>query len=148
MVIQTYSEAIFMKNKKKDGARHTSVTLLLATLTHAAVFAACILLGSLILFNGQNPTSLVGTASLLSFIIGGAISGFCVSRALGRHGFSLSAASALIFTLILLIISAVLSNGKVSPRALMNYLCYLPTAMLFAFIATRRKVSRKKRRRR
>ena len=137
-----------MKNKKKDGTRHTPTTLFLATLAHAAVFAVAILVGSLVLFNGQNPAPLIGAASLLSFIIGGAISGFCVSRALGRRGFSLSSASALIFALVLLIISAVISNGKISPRALMNYLCYLPTAILFAFIATRRRSGAKKRRRR
>ena len=148
MVIQTYSEAFFMKNKKKGDGGRTPRALLPATLSHMAIFIIAVFIGSAILFMQPNPTALVGAASLSAFIVSGAISGFLNSRMLGRGGFAISSASALIFTLILFIISAVSSGGKIPSRALMNYLCYLPTAVLFAFIATRRRENRKRRRRR
>ena len=136
-----------MKNRKKSGEGSPFRALIIGTLVHGAFFAFSILIGAAILYAGKNPTAVIEAAALAALIAGGALSGFSVSKKCGEGGFGKASASAVIFTLVMVIIGALICGGSLSPRALMNYACYLPTAVLFAFIAARKPKQKRHRRR-
>ena len=136
-----------MKKRKNSHSGSRARALAVGALVHGLLFVIAMLIGSAIIFLQSDPTSVLDIGALIAFISGGALSGFLVSKKHAEGGLALSSASALIFTLVLVIISIIASGGKVAPRALMNYACYLPTAVLFAFIAARKPKPKRRRRR-
>lgn len=136
-----------MKKRKKSGEGSPFRALIIGTLVHGAFFTFSILIGAAVLYAGKNPTAIIEIAALTALIAGGALSGFSVSKKCGAGGFAKSSASAVIFTLIMIIIGALICGGSLSQRALMNYTCYLPTAVLFAYIATRKPQQKRHKRR-
>lgn len=94
----------------------------------------------------ENPTRSIGIASMISFLLSGAITGFVISKVKRERGRIYSVVTALIFILCILIISFIVGKGDAPLATLMNCVCYLLINLLFSFVV--RKQSTRKRRRR
>ncbi len=92
------------------------------------------LISSTILSVVENPSKILMLVGLIGFVSGGAVSGFSIAKFKGRGGAITSILSSLIFVVVMLIVSAILSRGHVSGAVFMNYLCYLLASSLFAYL--------------
>ena len=132
-----------LKRKSKNGGSVPKT--LTAFFIAAGMFVAVCLITSVIAFCTADPMSLVKPFSICALIISAALASFISSK---RGGMASAILSALIFTLIMLIFGVVISGGKTNAGALINYVCYMLTSLLFAYLASRAPKKRWQRRRR
>ena len=92
----------------------------------------------------DNPTRHIGTFALAAMILAAATGGLCSTAIRGEKDIRHSALISLATVLIMLLINVILSSGRVSGSAFMNYGCYYGVFLLSSLI----KISRKTKRRR
>ena len=117
------------KSRSQRGA------LIFGTLFSAAIFLILTFCASVLLSFTKNPLGASGLTSFAVLLITGAISGFCTAKYKGECGILPSSASAVIFALILLGAGLIVSGGKIATVSLVNILCYVALAVIFAFLA-------------
>jgi hypothetical protein len=96
------------------------------------VFALTAALTSLAVLNAENPSEHIGLASLAVILISAPISGYSLSRYLGKDGF-LRAVTSLLLTALLFIVIGAFSGG-ITPACLMNAASYLGIGAASAFL--------------
>ena len=123
-----------MKKHKRRGVSGGIGSLVLGILYSFAFIIALALLAAIFLAGAKSPLKNLGAVSLGVFLIGALLSGFVNSKRGGEGGFLYSLITALVFTLALLAISLIASDGRLSGMHFMNCACYLPAAALAAFL--------------
>ena len=132
--------------KKRSKFKMTGVaTVFVGVGASFGILIILTLLGAALISSLADPLSSIKTASLVLFLISGAVSGFVVAKFKSEGGILLSALSSLIFSLMLIAVSLICNKGSVGGGILMNALCYFLIAALFAFFG--RKRERRSRRR-
>ena len=91
----------------------------------------------------DDPTRLLGLFSLASMLLAGIIGGICCARIKGDGGVRFAALVALAIVLLMLLINVILSEGRVSGAAFMNYGCYMGIYSLSAFLGKKTDKHRK-----
>ena len=118
--------------------------LLLTLAINLIALVAITLLSAVIAYCTEDPLALVKPLSLAAVILSAAASGFLASRLFGMGE---SVLGALIITLILFTVGLIAKRGAVEAGAVINYLSYIGTSVLFAYFATKRgRVKRRRRR--
>ena len=82
----------------------------------------------------DDPTEHIGLFSLASMILAGVVGGISCARIKGDGGVRFAALVALAIVLLMLLINVILSEGRVSGAAFMNYGCYMGIYSLSAFL--------------
>lgn len=100
---------------------------------------------SLMLSGMSDPIRYIGIASLIAFLISGAVSGLATAKYKGQGGVKSALISSLIFIAIIFLISLVISKGSVSGGIFMNYVCYIMLSLLTAALSSREKKHRRRR---
>ncbi len=103
--------------------------------------ASALIVGAL-----DDPTKYLGVFSLGAMLLSAIAGGVCCARIKGEGGVRFAALVALAIVLVMLLINVIISAGKVSGGAFMNYGCYLGTFALSAFIGKKKEGHRKHRR--
>jgi hypothetical protein len=95
-----------------------------------------------------DPTGKIGIFTLIMLIVSSAVSGIFTSwqNPTEKIGFSMTAALGI--TLVMLLIGIIISAGKLSGGAFMNYGCYFGTYALLSYLGMRAKDKRKRKMRR
>ena len=133
-----------MKNRRFSSKKKTNLkTVIFGVILNAAAFAIFALFLAFILSGTKNPLGLAGYTSLALLVTCGAVGGFFTSKYKGENGTLPSAISAVIFALII-IFSGLIMSGSTSGVTIVNTIFYVISAILFAYLAARRK--RRKRR--
>ena len=127
--------------KKHRGANKTAT--LSRTLLFGVGISFTVLLIFTLVFSGlimatTNPVGNVKTVSLAVLLVSGAVSGFTVSKMKGDRGIFASFVSALIFVVIIIALSLILTKGKVGAVVFMNCLCYLLVSAFSSFFGRKR----------
>lgn len=110
----------------------------------AAAFFATVLICAIILGKTENPTSMIGIASTCAFYVTSACAGLATSRYKGEGGVLPAVLSALTFSLVLLVISAIICDGRVPAITAINLGAYVLISALFAIIGKRRAPRRRR----
>ena len=131
------------KGKKQTKTDGRGGLFLMSLGISLGILLAASLIMSAVAYSSADPTGKIGIYSLVSLIVSAALAGFIASRLSDSVG--LSTLTALATVLILILVGAVISGGKLGLGALMNYLCYFGVATLFSLFAKKR-VRRHKRR--
>lgn len=127
---------------KKKSNRGTFYGMLLSLLISLLILAAVSITVSAISYSTKDPMSLVKPLSVTAIILSAALSSFISAR---KFGSGAAAISSLVFTLIMLTVGIISSSGMVSLGAFINYLCYVGTALLFIYLASRKPKRRRHR---
>ena len=121
------------KQTKKDARGRLFLMCLGISL---GILLAASLIMSAVAYSSSDPTGKIGIYSLASLIISAALAGFIGSRLSDSVG--VATLTALATVLILILVGAVISGGRLGLGALMNYLCYFGVATLFSLFAKKR----------
>ena len=130
--------------KKEKGSVKT---LLLGVPVQVLSLAICVFITGLVASASENPTSIVGLLSIIALLLSGLISGFVISKYKGEGGMLISTLSALLFSLILLLVGIISAKGELSFGVLINYVCYVAAAALGALLGKHRTSHIKRRKR-
>ena len=117
-----------LKNTLKTGWS----AVLLGAAASLLVFALVAALASLAALSAENPSEHIGLASLAVILTSSAISGYSLSRYLGKDGFLRAIASLLVTALLFIVIGAF--SGGITPACLMNAASYLGVGAVSAFL--------------
>jgi ribose/xylose/arabinose/galactoside ABC-type transport system permease subunit len=92
-----------------------------------------------------DPTGKIGIFTLIMLIVSSAVSGIFTSwqNPTEKIGFSMTAALGI--TLVMLLSGIIISAGKLSGGAFMNYGCYFSIYTLFSYLGSKGKGRRRKR---
>ena len=82
----------------------------------------------------EDPASKIGVFSLLAMLASAFVSGVFTAKFRGDCGLGFPALISLMVVLIMLLINVIISGGKVSGAAFMNYGCYLGVYVLSSLI--------------
>ncbi len=133
-----------MKKHKRRGMSGGISSFLFGVLLSFGFLISLSLIASIFLISAKNPTKNLGAVSLAVLLICALISGFVNSKRGGENGIAYSVVTSLSFTLLLVIISLILTKGKMGGMLFMNYLCYMMVAAFSAFLGKRRKRTRRR----
>lgn len=134
-----------MSVKKNSSEMKNIYKILLCALISLGVLPAVCLTATATAYCTSDPMSLVKTASIAATVISAAISAFVSAR---KFGMWCATIGSLIFTLGAMSTGIILSSGDIKAGALINCVCYMATAALFAYFAThknKRKIRRRSR---
>ena len=96
------------------------------------------LFSALILDGLKDPTKNIGVFSLSAMVLSAILSGVLCSRIKGESGLRFASLVGLAVVLLMLLINVIISSGKVSLSAFMNYGCYLGAYILSAYLGRKR----------
>ena len=96
------------------------------------------LFSALILDGLKDPTKNIGVFSLSAMVLSAILSGVLCSRIKGESGLRFASLVGLAVVLLMLLINVIISSGKVSLAAFMNYGCYLGAYILSAYLGRKR----------
>lgn len=131
-------------NSRRKASLSLPYSVLLSVIFSVLAFTVCALIGSAFLMMTENPTGKIKIASLIIFLVSGAISGFSVS-ALRKNGGILCAILSAGITSILIIATGLLFSGGSTGGALfMNALCYMLVCALFSYLGGKRPTKRRR----
>lgn len=116
--------------------------VIISTLTLIAVSFICSVVASL----NANPSALIGTMTLVSIILSAAVGGSIITRICGEEGVKITTLTALLVSLIMMLIGLISNHGALPTSGIMNYICYLLTSVFFGVVARRRAGAKKHRR--
>ena len=116
-------------------ARSSKSALIFGTVFTASIFFILTFCASILLSFTKNPLGASGIVSFAVLLLTGALSGFCTAKYKGDYGVLPSSASAIIFALILLGAGLIVSGGKIATVSLINLMCFVALAIIFAFLA-------------
>ena len=131
--------------KKSVGGAGTAKLFLICFAISVILILLFSLISSAIVGSLDDPTESVGIFSLGTMLIAAALSGIISTRIKGEGGLRFSTLVALSVVLIMLLINVIISSGRVSGGAFMNYGCYLGVVALSAFLGRKREGHRKHR---
>ena len=126
------------RHKKRREAPGSITVMLLGVLASAILTALLSFIFSFIALSMANPDGAVGIFSIAALIITAAITGFTLSRVKGEGGVLLSTLSALLFTLILLLIGLIASGGALPLGCIINYVCFIAVSAISSLLGRRR----------
>ena len=134
-----------MKRHRGSKAERTLPGVLLfgVIFSFAVLFVISLLLCGVIM-NTSNPTGSIKTASLISLLLSGGISGLVIAKRRGDGGVVTALVSSLIFIGVLLSVALIFSKGKVNGVIFMNSLCYMMISVFFSFFAKKRQRHRRR----
>ena len=96
------------------------------------------LLSALILDGLKDPTKNIGMFSLGAMILSAMLSGVLCARIKAESGLRFASLVGLAVVLLMLLINVIISSGRVSLSAFMNYGCYLGAYILSAYLGRKR----------
>ena len=82
----------------------------------------------------EDPASKIGIFALISMLTAAFVSGIFTSKFKGDGGLGFTALLSLMVVLIMLLINVIISGGRVSGSAFMNYGCYLGVFILSSLL--------------
>ena len=123
---------------KRSGGGEVARTFLICFAISVLLILLFSLISAVIVGSLDDPTKSVGLFSLATMLLSAAVSGVVSSRIKGEGGLKFATLVALAVVLIMLLVNVIISNGKVSGGAFMNYGCYLGVAALSAFLGRKR----------
>lgn len=86
----------------------------------------------------KDPTALTGAFTLLTLLIAGAVSGFCISRLGGDGGVLVAILSSVVSTSAMILVGLILKKGALPLGAVLNLLAFLAVSVVFALLGKRR----------
>ena len=92
------------------------------------------LIAALIVSRLDDPTSKLGLYSLLAMLVAAGLSGMITVKTGGDGDLRFSVLVSLAVVLLMLLINVIISSGKISLGAIMNYVCYIGSYLLGALI--------------
>ena len=98
---------------------------------------AVALTATFVCYLSNDPMAISELASLVSLLIGGAVSGFIFPRLCRDTSIIPTVLSGVIFSLVLLAAGLLLSNGALPLKMLTNMLCYLGVSLLASLLSRR-----------
>lgn len=132
--MRKYKKSLTLPKSIILGVLFSFITLLVITLV-----------SSFVVLRFKNPTNLVPTASLVVFVLCGTVSGFSLSKLKGDGGMAFALITGLTFIFLFIIVSLILTKGRVPGMLFMNALCYLLVSAFWAFIGKKRQAKRRRR---
>ena len=120
----------FKKNAKNGTAYKIGISFLIS----AATLSAISLLSAVIAYCTHDPLSLIKPLSIAAIIISAAVSAFITTKI---YSITNAILSSLMLTLIMLT-AGIIAVGGIRPSAMLNYACYMATAALFSYFASRK----------
>ncbi len=134
-----------MSFKKSSARRGVFSKICLSLLISAAILLALCAVATAVAYFTPDPMSLVKPLSVAV-----TVTSACVSAAINSRLFGVSPAliSSLILTLIMMGAGIIASHGKADLGALINYVCYMASACLFAYLSGRKRKNKPYRKRR
>ena len=122
-----------------------AVVFLICLAMSAMVIILLSLMFALVSNMSNDPTGNLGIFSLLTVLLAAAASGFATAKIKKENAIGFSALVSLA-TVLIMLLSCVIMNGKVSGSAFMNYICYIGVATLFSLLGAREKSHKRHRR--
>lgn len=116
------------------------ILIYLLSISLACVCAAAISADS------DDPMGASGLYSLLGIVLAGALGGFVVCKMHGEGGVRHSTVCAAITSILLLLCGIIGAGGIPKASAFINYISFLGTALVFAFIGRKKEKKHKRRR--
>ena len=86
----------------------------------------------------DDPTGKIGLLALLAMLISAAVSGIFTARFNPEGGIAFASLTSLLVVLIMLLCGVIVSSGRLSGGAFMNYGCYFGVYVLSAFLGKKR----------
>lgn len=86
----------------------------------------------------KDPTALTGAFTLLTLLIAGAVSGFCISRLGGDGGVLVAILSSVVSTSVMILVGLILKKGALPLGAVLNLFAFLAVSVVFALLGKRR----------
>ena len=133
-----------MSKRKNSFASNPMMLFILTVLGAFFVLAICTFTVSAVAYSTGDPTAQINNGSLISSLVTAAICGFTVSKIRGEGGIGFSVLSSLSFVLILLIIKVSAHRGTLSVGIIVDQLCYMGVAAIFAFLGRKRVKTRRR----
>ncbi len=127
---------------KRD--RGVLVSSLIGALICLAALAVLSVVGGVIIYMLDDPLALIDIGSLVCLLLSGVVSSFIIAKRTPEKKLIVTMLSALLFSLVMLIIGAAWGMGSLGWRVVLNYVCYMGMALVGAWLGTR---ERKRRRR-
>ena len=134
-----------MHKGKRMPSGGVAQSFIICFLISALLIILLSLISAVILGALEDPTGNVGLFSLGAMLLSAIASGVCCVQIKGEDGVRFSALVALAVVLVMLLINVILSQGRVSVGAFMNYGCYLGCFILAAYLGKRKDRHRKHR---
>ncbi len=134
------------KRERKIGSYGNGKNLLLTSIIQPILFLIFTLIFSLIIYNGNDPTSNTALYSVVSLFCAGGVGAFIITKFGGEKG-AYYAIFATIFSSLLILIISLISNGKISLGTFMNILCFALISLLFVFLGKYKHTNSHKRKR-
>ena len=113
--------------------------LLIGTLASALTLAAVTLIISVILYYTSDPTRHIGILTTVALIATGVVCGALIPRLQKEGGRLTALLSSLLLSLILLLVGAIVSGGRVPLYCFINYSAYVAVTALVASVAGRKR---------
>ena len=113
-----------LKKRKANTKLGVAGVFLLCLMASAISILIFSLLTSLIANSLNDPTKYIGIFSLIAMLLSSAAAGITCSHIYKEGGMLIPSLTSLSMVLIMLLINVILSGGKVSAGAFMNYACY------------------------
>ena len=120
------------KTKDNSALRSVLTGFLIATLS----FFGCMLLATLILYLGSDPTYKSELWSFGAMLLSGALAGFINAKRCGEGGAIIATLAGLALVLVLFLVGVVFS-GLPSLPSVINYLLYIAISAVSAILASR-----------
>lgn len=120
--------------------------VLLGALIYLLLFVICSSLAALLAIRADSPMDSSSLYSLLGTAISAALGGFILCKAKGDGGVKHSSLCALCAVLVLLVFGIIVGGGLPEMSAIINYLSFVGSAFVFAFIGRKKERRHKIRR--
>lgn len=127
-----------MKKKKWGKDIGPVKSMFLGFLFALLSFVLLSLVFSVFIYSSANPTKNLEFISLIILLLSGAVSSLVITRFKAENGSLNAILSCLLFSVFDIFLSLILSGGKVRAVCLLNLICYMSIATLFAFIGKKR----------
>ncbi len=126
-----------MSKRKALRGRTSARILLFNFLYSAGILLAFSLVCTFLVGLLENPTASLGLYSLVTLLLSALVSGFIARRNAGSLGAALL--SLLLTVIAMMLVGVIISGGKLTLSALMNYLCYFGAGLVGAAMKRKRK---------
>ena len=103
----------------------------------AASFILLSVISSFIISATPQPLRFANIGAFAALLISGAVAGFITARLLPERKILYSLISALLFSLLMLAVGLIMARGGISGGVFLNYLSYILTSLLFAWLGSR-----------
>ena len=135
-----------MKRRKRTKNQLSPArAIFLRQIFSAATLFVLSIIFAVILSVMKNPIGSLKVTSLVALLASGAVSGIAIARRKGDGGVRCAIISAVIFALIIIAVSLIITGGKIGGLQFMNSLCYILVSALFALLPGRKKEKRRRR---